>query len=297
MTEPAFHPFGGGLAAAFTRRCPGKQSPNEDSAAVIPFTEDSGLLVVADGVGGNRAGDRASAMVVATLKAAVQYSNPGDNLRALVLDGIEQANESILNLGIGAATTLCVIEVRGHEIRPYHVGDSMMLVVGQRGKMKWQSIAHSPVGYAVESGMLNEEDAIFHEERHLVSNIVGTTDMRIEIGPQITLAARDTILLASDGLFDNLQVPEVVANIRKGPIFDGIQAISDEAYQRMTHPTPDVASKPDDMSIVAWRPFVLSADRKQATRQQLRADRQLAMELNPELNPEIEPPISLSAAG
>jgi serine/threonine protein phosphatase PrpC len=150
MNEPTFHPFVGGQALAFTHRCPEKETPNEDSVAIIPFDEESGLLVVADGVGGNRAGDRASAMAVATLKAAVQYSTNRDSLRALVLDGIERSNEAILNLAIGAASTLCVMEVRGREIRPYHVGDSMMLVVGQRGKIKWQSIPHSPVGYAVE---------------------------------------------------------------------------------------------------------------------------------------------------
>lgn len=275
MAEPSFQPFGGGLAVAYTHRCPGKETSNEDSAAVIPYTEDSGLLVVADGVGGNRAGDRASALAVATLKAAVQYSNGVDSLRALVLDGIEQANDAILNLGIGAATTLCVMEVRGREIRPYHVGDSMMLVVGQRGKIKWQSIAHSPVGYAVESGMLDAHDAIFHEERHLVSNIVGTTDMRIEIGPQIKLAARDTILLASDGLFDNLQVDEVVANVRKGSIYNGIQTLADESHHRMVKPEKDVASKPDDMTIVSWRPFVLAADKKRADRQQLQSEQHI----------------------
>lgn len=267
MDEPLFQPFAGGQAVAYTRRCPGKETPNEDSAAVIPFSEDSGLLVVADGVGGTRGGDRASALVVSTLKAAIQYSTSKDNLRALILDGIERANECILNMAIGAASTLCVMEVRGNKIRPYHVGDSMMLVVGQRGKVKFQTIPHSPVGYAVESGMLDENEAIFHEERHLVSNIVGTTDMRIEIGPQIKLAKRDTILLASDGLFDNLHVDEIVGRIRKGSIYKGIDSIAKQCQERMINPQKDMASKPDDISIMTWRPFVLAADEKRWQKQ------------------------------
>ncbi len=55
-----------------------------------------------------------------------------------------------------------------------------------------------------------------HEERHLVSNVVGTDDMRIELGPPLKLARYDTVLLASDGLLDNLYTDEIVELIRKG---------------------------------------------------------------------------------
>ena len=44
--------IGSGDAAVFTTRSPNKQTPNEDAAALIPFDEDSCVLVVADGVGG-----------------------------------------------------------------------------------------------------------------------------------------------------------------------------------------------------------------------------------------------------
>src|SRR5690606_26158083 len=110
----------------------------------------------------------------------------------------------ILDLGVRSAATLALAELSSSGIRPYHVGDSMILILGGRGKVKLQTVSHSPVGYGVESGLLNEQEAMFHEDRHLVSNMIGCPEMRIEIGPWHCLAARDTLLIATDGLFDNL---------------------------------------------------------------------------------------------
>ena len=144
-------------------------------------------------------------------------------------------------------------EIQGRTVRPYHVGDSMVLVVGQRGKIKLQTVSHSPVGYAVESGMLDETEAMNHAERHLVSNIIGAADMRIEIGPTIELARFDTLLLASDGLFDNLHVDEIVQRVRKGPLKRVIRTLAEDCRRRMLDAEDDQPSKPDDLTFVAFR--------------------------------------------
>ena len=132
------------------------------------------------------------------------------DLRAAILNGIEAANQAVRDLGTGAATTLALVEIQDRTIRTYHVGDSEILVTGQRGKVKLQTIPHSPIGYAVEAGLMEEEEAIHHEARHVISNVIGSDQMRIEMGPPTELAPRDTLLLASDGLFDNLFPDEIV---------------------------------------------------------------------------------------
>jgi serine/threonine protein phosphatase PrpC len=129
----------------------------------------------------------------------------------------------------------------------------MILVVGQRGKIKLQTVCHSPVGFAVESGYLDEREAMHHEDRHLVSNFVGSPEMRIEIGAPLTMAAWDTLLIASDGLFDNLHIPEIVERIRKGPLDVGVRKIVADATARMKRPANGRPSKPDDLTIVAFR--------------------------------------------
>jgi serine/threonine protein phosphatase PrpC len=244
----------GGAAAVCAMRCPGKEAPNEDAAALIPAGDAAGVLVVADGVGGERAGAQASEIAVRCLRDAVSRSDDNEvGLRAAILDGIERANAVVNELGIGAATTLAAVEICDGWARPYHVGDSMILVVGQRGKIKLQTIAHSPVGFALEAGVIDEREALHHEERHVVSNVLGTRDMRIEVGSALRLARHDTLLIASDGLFDNLRVDEIVEQIRKGPIASCAARLAAVARRRMTEPAAGEPSKPDDLSFVIFR--------------------------------------------
>ena len=92
-----------------------------------------------------------------------------------------------------------------------------------------------------------------HEDRHIVSNVIGTEDMRIEIGPPRTLRLRDTVLLGSDGLFDNLRVDEIVEHIRKGPITKAASAICESLQRRMSHSDDGRPSKPDDATFIVYR--------------------------------------------
>lgn len=247
-------PFLEGSASVFTRRAPGKDSPNEDTAALIPYGKDSGVLLVADGLGGAPAGKEAARLSVENIAAAVhRVDDQQQALRDGILDGIEKANDAIISLGVGAATTLAVVEIQGNVIRTYHIGDSMILVTGQRGKIKFRTIAHSPIGYAVESGMLDEAEAANHADRHIVSNVLGSTDMRIDIGPTLSLAPRDTIILASDGVSDNLYEAEIVDLIRRGRLKRCSRQLVAESTRYMEAPTSGHPGKPDDMTFILFR--------------------------------------------
>ena len=224
----------GGSAIALSKKDPGKETENEDTVAVIPYGPGAAVLVVADGAGGLPAGKRASLTAVTTLAAALQTAMDKTMLlRTAILNGIEAANEAVLALANGSATTMTVITIEGLIARSYQIGDSEALVVGQRGLIKLQTTAHSPTGFAVEAGFLDERDALHHEDRHLVSNFLGTTDMRIDVGAGVELRPRDTVLVASDGLTDNVHLDETVERIRKGGLADSAAAIVDLADQRM----------------------------------------------------------------
>ena len=131
-------------------------------------------------------------------------------LRTAILNGIEAANEAVMALGNGSATTLTVVTIEGLIVRSYQIGDSEALVVGQRGAIKLQTTAHSPTGFAVEAGFLDQREALHHEERHLVSNFLGSPDMRIDVGAGVELQSRDTVMIASDGLMDNVHLDEIM---------------------------------------------------------------------------------------
>ncbi len=252
--EGAVFSLAGGEAAVFSTRSPIRDTPNEDSAAVIAMAGDCGILAVADGLGGAPGGQQASAIAVECVTDAVRdATREGHDARGGILNGFEAANEKVLALGIGAATTLIVVEVNGRAMRAYHVGDSLALVTGQRGKTKLQTIPHSPVGYGVESGLLDENDAMHHEERHVVSNAIGSSDMRIDVGPPVRLAPRDTVLLASDGLFDNLHMKEIVATVQKGPLRSLARGLAEHALERMKGGSGGDPSKPDDLTFIVFR--------------------------------------------
>lgn len=256
MPASQSYQLGPGQVIVYTHRSPDKEkeSVNEDCAALIPYDEHNGVLVIADGLGGLPGGSTASSLAVRRLRSsiekAVQEQTP---LREAILDGIERANRDILTQSSGAATTIAVVEIQGDRLRTYHVGDSMILLCGQRGKIKLQSVAHSPVGYAVESGMLDANEAVHHEERHLVSNVVGAPDMRIEIGVSRRIAARDTLVLASDGLFDNLYLDEIIEFIRKGNLQDAAEKLVTTTRERMREPQPGLPSHPDDLTFILYR--------------------------------------------
>jgi serine/threonine protein phosphatase PrpC len=241
---PVFLVAGALDVVVFTRP---KNSPNEDAAAVAVDDEGRTLLVLADGAGGEAAGARAAEIAVHSLMEQPNAT------RESVLQGLDLAQERVLGLGIGAATTLFVLSCEDGVVRSYHAGDSTTLVVGQRGKIKLGVVPHSPTGYAVEAGMISEREAIHHEERHLVTNIIGAESVHIDMSSPHTLARRDTILLASDGLSDNLLPREVIEIVRKGALKKAAAALAAKAIARMDEPREGQPSKPDDLTLVLAR--------------------------------------------
>jgi serine/threonine protein phosphatase PrpC len=254
MASPTLLDVNHGVAAVFTNRSPAKDTPNEDSAAIIAISENRALLAVADGVGGHAKGERASRLAVEALgTCAAEEGHDPDQLRNVVLDGFERANQAILELGSGAATTLAVAEIDDRGVRAYHAGDSAVLVTGQRGRVKMQTLAHGPVAYAVEAGVIDETEAMHHDERSIITNLIGSPEMRIEIGSAVDLSARDTVLVASDGVFDNLETGEIIDIIRRGPLLDAAELLKATCSARMATPKVGEPSAPDDLTFILFR--------------------------------------------
>jgi len=244
----------GGHVIAYTCRDPYKETDNEDTVAVLPYGPGAAVFVVADGAGGLPAGKRASLTAVNTLEESLQVAMDKTTLlRTAILNGIEAANTAVLELANGSATTMTVITLEGRLARSYQVGDSEAIVIGQRGLVKLQTTAHSPTGFAVEAGFLDQREALHHEERHLVSNFIGTTAMRIDVGAAVQLDQRDTVLLASDGLMDNVHVDEIIEFVRKGPLSEAVLSVVAQAERRMKNARDGEPSKPDDLSLILFR--------------------------------------------
>jgi serine/threonine protein phosphatase PrpC len=242
-----------GGAAGYAAPGPGKPA-SEDALLLVNLGEDRCVLAVADGLGGLPGAGEAARLAVACLAEAVEAgAAAGDSLRTAILDGFEAANRAILASGTGGATTLACAALENGSVRAFHVGDSEILLLGQRHRLRMRTLPHSPTGFAVEAGFLDDETALAHEERHIVSNVVGSRDMRIDIGSPVALRPLDTLLVGSDGLMDNLRIEEIAGLICTGPLGTAVARTAAAARDRMANQQTGAPSKPDDLTVLAYR--------------------------------------------
>jgi serine/threonine protein phosphatase PrpC len=250
--EPQEFSFCGGILAVFTCRCPSKESSNEDSMAVLQISPHHGVVVVADGVGGASVGARASRAAVEAIVDSIKSSTRLESHRVDIVDAIEAANGQILSWGLGAGTTIAVVEYFDRSLRTFHVGDSTVLICSNRGKLKYNTVAHAPIAMAVEIGLMEEQQALDHEDRNLINNCLGCDQMKIELGSPIPMGKRDTVVIGSDGLSDNLTTEEIVNCIRAGRLSSQVAEMLATIQSRMQNPEAS-PSKPDDLTFVCFR--------------------------------------------
>jgi protein phosphatase len=176
---------------------------NEDAAKVSP---DIFLYAVADGMGGHRAGDRASRIAVQTLHDYLANDDSGDeSAEDAVRAAFQKANRSIIEdasgrpdrMGMGTTLTALIVNDGGYLIG--HVGDSRALRVRNRS-IEQLTEDHSIVAAQVREGGMTEEEAQNHPMRHVLSRCMGC-----EPDPEVDVLTGevqdgDVFLLGSDGL-------------------------------------------------------------------------------------------------
>lgn len=264
-----------GEAVLFSSKAYDKTTGNEDAALFCELPGAVTVLAVADGVGGLPAGAEAAATAIGAVRRAVERlversdrvadrgperpadreadREAGSTLRSAIFDAFEDANARLLEQGVGAATTLVVVEVRRDTARAYHAGDSGALLVGQRGRVRFETIPHSPVGYGVAAGMLEPSETHHHDERHLLSNCVGSREMRVEIGAPVLMATRDTLLLATDGVLENIERRDLIDQIRIGPLLQAATNLQARLRLTMAGVDPKLPAHPDDATALLFR--------------------------------------------
>ena len=249
LDEPITFSILGGEVALFTHASPTPSHDNEDAVGVFEWEGETGVLVVADGLGGlPRGGDASHQMVESLGHPKIKESvDP-------VVACLESVNESLVSGHSGSGTTVSVVKIERRGIRSYHVGDSATMVIGRRGRIKFQTTPHSPVGIAEVNRELDEKAAMIHPNRHVINNIIGMADMWIDIGKPIQLADLDTVILASDGLWDNLYRDEVVEMVSNPSLMKAADGIFQMATERMKRKPGSTFGKPDDLSFILYRP-------------------------------------------
>ncbi|TCD45621.1 Stp1/IreP family PP2C-type Ser/Thr phosphatase [Streptococcus sp. X16XC17] len=192
-----------------------RRSNNQDY--VNRYTNRAGidLIILADGMGGHRAGHIASEMTATDLGVAwvdTQLSTL-NGVREWFVDVIEKENRKIYELGQtedykGMGTTLEAVVVIDHQMIHAHVGDSRVGII--RGEEYIQlTHDHSLVGALVRAGQLTEEEASRHPQKNIITQSIGQQE---PVEPDIALKnleVGDYVLVNSDGLTNMVTIEDI----------------------------------------------------------------------------------------
>jgi len=238
-----------GTTAYFAHQCPGVDRDNQDSLGITARDETSGILIVADGIGGHRAGDQASKIAVTTvIKEFSKEKNT--SLRESVFNGINLSNQQIRNLGVGAGTTIVVALVENKEVTFFTIGDSKGYVFSGQGNIKFQTLEQSSAGLALASDLFSEKEIKPKPGKNHLIYCLGEETLNICINGPISLSARDSILLCSDGMTANLSQEEIAQIIGQGQVVDRATNLVQTAQKKMVENSSD--GHPDDLSVVLF---------------------------------------------
>ncbi len=190
---------------------------NEDSMLERP---ESGMWVVADGMGGHAAGDVASQMIVNTLKKVHEgisldryIDDIEDKLISVNKKLIDKANESTKRTTIGS--TIVVMLAYDKFCVYLWAGDSRLYRL-RNGELRQMTTDHSQVEQYVEQGLISREEALVHPHGNMITRAVGATpnfflDMDIQ-----EMEKGDRYLLCSDGLTKHTEDFEFQEMLNKG---------------------------------------------------------------------------------
>ena len=172
------------------------------------------VFAVADGMGGARAGEVASAMAVAALhgfhggEQALAQAIEDVNLR------IHSASRNDASL-LGMGTTITAAMIDGDALVLAHVGDSRAYVL-RAGQLRQLTDDHSLVGELIRRGALTPEEAERHPQRSVITRALGA-DETVDVDVlRVPVESGDLILLCSDGLTGMVSDAELARILRGG---------------------------------------------------------------------------------
>ncbi len=187
---------------------------NEDCYA-IRYQNGKVFLAVADGMGGHRAGEVASAMAINLLRqhlGSVFNSHIPDNNRdwlSFLREGVEKCNNSIYKAALqvpeyfGMGTTLTAALILGGRLYFAHVGDSRFYLY-RRNELALMTRDHSLVQDLLEEGLVSPKEAQTHPRRHILTQAVGT-EREVDVDTKsLELHPGDLCLLCTDGLSNSV---------------------------------------------------------------------------------------------
>jgi serine/threonine protein phosphatase PrpC len=194
--------------------------------------ERAHLFLVADGMGGHQAGERASGLAVAAIEQFTlnsfrwffgSDSRDAEQLLAQFQSAIRHADARILEEATehpelsGMGTTVTMAFHLGAQLCLIHVGDSRAYLYRDR-ELYQLTEDHTVVADMVRSGALRPDQVAEHRLRHTITNVVGGTELGVRVEARaLEVQDGDRLLLCSDGLTEMLANEAIAATLDAAP--------------------------------------------------------------------------------
>ena len=192
-----------------------RRTNNQDYANQYKNKAGKSMVLLADGMGGHRAGNIASEMAVTDLGAAWVATEIStiNEVREWFAEYLEKENQQIHRIGQdeehkGMGTTLEAVAIIDDQVLFAHVGDSRIGLV-RNGEYHQLTSDHSLVNALLKAGQITEEEAAHHPQRNIITQSIGQKD---ELQPDfgmVTVEAGDFIVINSDGLTNMISGDEI----------------------------------------------------------------------------------------
>ena len=187
---------------------------NED---YIQWFTETGLVILADGMGGHNAGEVASELAVSSVAEALQEVLSPDVKDACDMDFMDVVHDAVvfandeINLHAnkhpeckGMGTTLVMSLFHKKSVILASVGDSRIYRF-RKGELKQVTTDHSLVQEMIDNGYMSQEEAMSSTNRNLITRALGIAeDVKVDVTEQ-TFEKGDIYLLCSDGLSDMIE--------------------------------------------------------------------------------------------
>lgn len=224
------------------------RSNNEDYCLIQP---EIGLYVLADGMGGANAGERASHLAVETVAEVVRQAGRRDS--QVLLSAVEEANRRVVEAARldptldGMGTTLVVALEIADELQIASVGDSRAYLLDREGlhvvteDQTWVNEVGRPMG-------LDEESLRNHPWRHVLTMAIGASTPLTVNYYAVQLPPGAVALMCSDGLHGVVESPQLEQILRGGRNGDSLE----DTGRRLIEAAKE-AGGPDNITVVLMR--------------------------------------------
>lgn len=209
------------------------------------------LYIVADGMGGHKAGEYASRYTTERVVAYTLRSKDTEPV-TILKEAIHKANELLIveskedSAKQGMGTTIVCATIIGNKMFVANVGDSRLYVVSD--KIRQITRDHSLVEEMVRMGEMDRKEARKHPDKNIITRAVGVSDSLEVDFFEVDLAKEDAILLCSDGLTNMVDDTTIYGIMKEN-------TSPEEQVNTLIHTANENGGR-DNITAIIIRPFI-----------------------------------------